>query len=102
MLLDGMHSLFITSFRSKGGYMTRIAGAVKDHIGNTIILQTNSSILPPEDKGYILMLKVIYENHTNYKKDTYHANSAFQVINRQAHQFGKDVEIRRTENPQNN
>lgn len=106
MLTNGMHSLFITSFRAKGprvGYMTRVAGAVRDHISNCMMVNINNPSNPtPEDVGYTILLKLIYTNQA-YKKDKYHSNSVFRLITRESvMQFAEKIEIRETQNVQSN
>ena len=105
MLEQEMSSLFITSYRAKGpfsGYMTRVAGATKDHIANSIIVLLDNPDTPtPEDTGYTILLKLIFTN-TNYKKDKYHSKSFFHDTYRLAQQCGEKTEIRRVDSPQSN
>lgn len=97
MLSQRMCSLFITSYKAAGpeyGYLTRIAGALRDPISNTILLDIENPAAPtPKDVGYMLLLKVIAIN-PNYTKDNYHSESSCYLTLSQAKEFGDKIEIR--------
>ena len=105
MLTQGMRSLFITSYRAKGPecvYLTRVAGALRNPIGNTMLLDLSNPDIPtPDDIGYMLLLKVMAMN-PNYKKDNYHSKSSCHITIHRAKEFGQKIEIKSGGNPLEN
>jgi hypothetical protein len=105
MLRQELHSLFLTSFRLKGsrvGYCTRIAGAIRDKLSDTLVVSANNpntEIIG--DPGLLILLKLISSN-TAYSKDKYHSSSIAKDIFRQAKLMGGSLQIIRTDHPINN
>jgi len=86
--------------------MTRVAGALKDPIGNTIVIPQNThGEVPMEianhDPGLTLLMKLLSVNSA-YLKDTYEPGSSFHQLYKLATEHGKDIEIRSNPGPMNN
>lgn len=95
MIEEEMNSLIITSFRAGNpfdGYITRVAGAIRDHIENSIVVVMNDSTFPIEDVGYIILLQLISFN-PKYKTDPYNSKSNYWVIADQAKLLSGKIEI---------